>query len=151
MPIHRQDIEGEIGEFKDSTIEVVQWLKELAKKDGVKRETYLGTHFSRFVKFAKGAKESKGPPPSGRHYGHYKVLAQEEDLLEVLYKIMECAVQTGEVLAMWKEVLQVLLLKDHPSSKVHCFRNITLIEADLMFQMKEVWANTLGGKIYETP
>ena len=43
----------------------------------------------------------------------------------------------------------MLLLKDPPRSKVHRFRNITLIEGDLMFIMKEVWAKQLSRKIYK--
>ena len=43
---------------------------------------------------------------------------------------------------------QTLLLKDPPRSKVHRFRNITLVEADLMFVMKDVWARRLGGRIH---
>ena len=61
-------------------IEVVQWLQELAKKDGVRRELDAGKEFKSFEKFAKRVQESKGSYQCRRHYVHYKVLAQEEDL-----------------------------------------------------------------------
>ena len=46
-------------------------------------------------------------------------------------------------------VHQQLIKKDKGSSKVHWFRNISLIEIDLMFVMKVVWAKELGRKMHE--
>ena len=41
----------------------------------------------------------------------------------------------------------MLLLKDPPGSKIHRFRNITIVEGDLMFVMKDLWAKSLGRKV----
>ena len=43
-----------------------------------------------------------------------------------------------------------MLLKDAPEAKIDRFRNITLIEADLMFVMKFVWAKTLSTNIHNS-
>ena len=47
------------------------------------------------------------------------------------------------VLNRWKVVHQLFLEKDMNSPKIHRFRNIHLIEADLNFVMKIIWAKKL--------
>ena len=85
-------------------------------------------------------KEKKTSFLSNRHYGHYKVLALDRELLRIVYYVIALALESGVVLKRWREVHQILLLKDPQISKVHRFRNITLVEIDLMFVMKVVWA-----------
>ena len=76
------------------------------------------------------------------------MLAEEESLLRVLYKIVDMALKSGIVLRRWRQVHQMLLLKDPPGCRIHRFRNITLVEGDLMFVMKKIWANDLGTQIH---
>ena len=59
-------------------------------------------------------------------------------MLRIVYDVMDLAIKRGIVLERWREVHQMLLLKDHPSSKVHRFINIIIVEADLMFVMKSL-------------
>ena len=67
-----------------------------------------------FRKFIKETKESKMSSPSGRHYGHYKAWAEDEELSVLAFDIIECALRNGIVLERWKTVHQLLLLKDDP-------------------------------------
>ena len=129
-------------------MECAQLLEELEMKAGVNGRVDLWTSFETFKDFTVKVQENKTSSPSGRHYGHYKVLAMEEDLLTVVYDVMALDLERGIVLERWWEVHQVLLLKDPPRSKVHIFRNIMLVEGDLMFIMKDVWAKKFRGKIY---
>ena len=94
-------------------------------------------------------KEKKISFSSNRHYGHYKVLALDRELLRIVYYVIALALESGVVLKRWREVHQILLLKDPPRCKVHRFQNITLVEGDLMFVMKKFWAKKLGGNIYK--
>ena len=67
--------------------------------------------------------------------------------MKLMYRVMKLALKYGIVLDRWKEVHQLLFKKDAKGSRIHRFRNITLVEIDLIFIMKKVWARDLGGKI----
>ena len=152
----RLDLLGDCGVIKDimdgeylttneERVECCQFVEELQVKKGVRGKVELRTTFKTFQALVKKVKENKTSSPSKRHYGHYKVLAMEEELLRVVYDVIDLALERGIVLKRWREVHQMLLLKDPPRSKVHRFWNITIVEADLMFVMKDVWARQLGG------
>lgn len=143
----RKILDGNYNEANNEPKWMKQWIMEMKRKQGVTGQVELRTTFGEFEKFVNGVVESKSSSPSGRHYGHYKVAATNERFLRVLYKVMEIAMRRGVVLRRWEKVLQVLLLKDPPDVKIHRFRNITLVEADLMFIMKIVWAKGLGDRI----
>ena len=67
------------------------------EKEGVK-ETEFKVTYDGFKKFIKGTKESKSSLPSGRHYGHYKALRDEEELCKLMFEIVQVAVENGIVL-----------------------------------------------------
>ena len=142
-------LEGKYEGIEDEEGEVKQWLEEMKRKKGVESTVPLRTDFSAFQGFIRKVPECKTSSPSGRHYGHYKALAENEKLLRAVYVVLEIAIRRGIVLRRWKEVRQVLLLKDPPEVKINRFRNVTIVEADLMFIMKHVWAKGLGDKITE--
>ena len=75
------------------------------------------------------------------------MLGEDETLFQLVFDVMRVALDTGVVLKRWEKVHQILLLKDVPESKIHRFRNITLVEADLMFVMRIVWAKDMATKI----
>ena len=103
------------------------------------RETDLEVNIEEFRKFIMQVKESKSSSPSGRRYGHYKVLSQCDKLIQLVFDVMGLALKAGVVLERWEKVIQILLLKDSPEVKIHRFWNITLVEADLMSVMRFVW------------
>ena len=127
--------------------ECVEWVSELKRKTAT--ETKLEVTEEAFKRFIQEVKESKSSSPSGRHYGHYKVMLEEEELFKIAFKIVETALEAGVVLERWECVHQIQILKDAPQTRVHRFRNITLVEADLMFVMKYVWAKELARNIQE--
>ena len=130
---------GDLCETNEERVEIKQWIEELRVKEGVQGEVKLETTFEDFRKFARRAVESKASSPSRRHYGHYKVLEKREKLLWLVYDVLAIALEYGIVLERWRVLYQVLLQKDPPGKKVHRFRNIIVIEADLMFLMKDIW------------
>lgn len=57
-------------------------------------------------------------------------------MFKLAFEIIQSALETGVVLKRWETVHQILLLKDEPRKKIPIFRNITLVEVDLMFGMR---------------
>ena len=142
-------LDGKYDGIENEPEEVRQWLEGMKRKEGVEGQVPLRSTFAAFQEFVKGAIEAKSSSPSGHHYGHYKALATEEKLLRTVYSVIEIALKRGIVLRRWKAVHQILLLKSPPGVKIHRFWNITIIEADLMFVMKHIWARGLGDRITE--
>ena len=137
------------GEYEGPGMDVMEcteWIKGMARVEGMP-ETELEVTYERFAAFIKSVKESKSSLPSGRHYGHYKTLQEEEELLRLVFKVVQIALQNRIVLERWKHVHQILFLKDPPAVRIDKFRNIMLIEADLMLIMKEIWASKLAGRV----
>ena len=70
------------GDYEGPDMDVSEcagWLEGMQKKEGVKRKEFAVT-YEGFEEFIKEAKESKSLSPSGRNYGHYKALREEEEL-----------------------------------------------------------------------
>ena len=67
--------------------------------------------------------------------------------MRLMFDILHVAINNWIVSKRWWGVLQSFLLKDPPGSKVHRFRNITIVEADLTFIMKNVWTKKLGNRL----
>ena len=72
---------------------------------------------------------------------------QDPLLFGIIFKVIQLAMKHGIVLKRWRKVHQMLLLKDPPRTKIHRFRNITLVEADLIFIMKIVWGKHLARNV----
>ena len=60
----------------------------------------LEAAYEDFRHFARRVKEHKGGGPSGRHYGHYLVLSQDDEILSLNFRIMQLALKHGIVLEM---------------------------------------------------
>ena len=56
---------------------------------------------------------------------------------------MDMAFRNGVLLDRWMVAHDLLLRKDSDKSRIHRWRNITLVEGDLQYLMKEVWARRL--------
>ena len=51
--------------------------------------------------------------------------------------MIDLALKNSIVLERWERVHKLLLKKDEDGAKIHRFRNIKLVEIDLMFIMKK--------------
>ena len=141
----REILEGGNSALNIDVRECVEWVDGLRSKNI--ETTELQVEENDFRRFIQKVRESKSSSPSGRHYGHYKVLDRDPELRTIAFRIMELALRRGVVLQRWKIVHQILLPKDTDGSKIHRFRNITLVEADLMFVMRKVWARDLANRV----
>lgn len=68
-------------------------IKELRRKQEVIGEVELAASFEEFQKFTIKVNENKEGGPIGRHYGHYLVLSQEEEVLRVIYRVIDLALK----------------------------------------------------------
>ena len=86
-------MKGEYSTTNEERVECSQWIEGLRVKKGVGEELSLDTTFEDFKGYVKKVQENKKSSPSGRHYGHYKVLALEEDLLKVVFGVLYLALK----------------------------------------------------------
>ena len=117
----KEILEGTFNPPNLEQAEFTNWFKSLKRKREAVTTTNLHMTFEEFKSFIKKVPESKSSSPSGRHYGHYKVLARDEELLEIIFDLMSLALKHGIILRRWKTVHQLLLLKDSPEKKIHRF------------------------------
>ena len=99
--------------------------------------------FQDFRKFFEKQDEKKSSSPSRLHYGHIKTLTYDEELLQLRFDTMNLAFRHNIILERWLNVWETLLAKESPRQFIHRFRNITIIEWDLQYLMKVVWAKNL--------
>ena len=93
----------------------MEWIEGLKKKDVEKTE--LEVDLESFRKFIKKAKESQRASPSGRHYGHYKVLEQDDELVKLVFEVIQVVLETGVVLKTVGESTSDTSLKRLTKSK----------------------------------
>ena len=131
------------GDFQpnDMVHKILQFLQACKRK--TEDEVDIRISFSHFRDFFRKQDEIKLSSPSGLHYGHAKTLAHDEDLLGLRFDILNLAFTHNIILRRWTKVWETLLAKESSHQFVHQFRNITMIEWDLQFLMKTIWAKRL--------
>ena len=92
------------------------------------------TTLDEFKYYMKNIKERTSSSPSGRHYGHYKILeAIKSTYLQVIYGILQLALETSTILDRWKKTVTTLLEKKEGRPYIHKLRAIHIVEGDLQF------------------
>ena len=91
--------------------EVKQWVNNLQQKR--LDEIQLSVSSADFVQYFSRRKESTQSSPSGRHYGHMKVIALMEQgvIRDTIVRIAATAVITKQPLDRWLRCTQVMLDK----------------------------------------
>ena len=70
------------------------------------------TTFEDFKEYIRTVDEKRSSSPSGRHYGHYKTLLDnDERYLQIIHGILELALTHGIVLDRWKNTVTALIEK----------------------------------------
>ena len=121
----------------------IRELIEAMKKPEGWRASKASLEYEHFREFCQKQEERKTSSPSGRHYGHVKSCLEDEEILRVLFDILNLSYTNNKPLNRWKEANDILLRKDSSKDRIHRFRNITIIEGDLQYIMKTVWGKNL--------
>jgi hypothetical protein len=121
------------------------WVTELERRLDIEISTTI--HVSDFISFFKKRKERTASSPSGRHMGHYKVIAAMASsgntlIAEILVMIINIAIITSRPLRRWKRSAQVMIEKGKGKYIEH-LRIIQLCEADLNFMLNIIWGHRL--------
>ena len=104
-------------------------------------------NFSHFKSFALNQKENNTSSLSRLHYGHMRTLVQDDELLRLRFDILSLALRHNVVLDRWRKIWEMLLPKEAPRNFIHRFRNISIIEWDVQYLMKTIWAKRLMSRL----
>jgi hypothetical protein len=122
-----------------------QWIQHLQRRINTEIDSHITTQ--EFINFFNHRKEKTSSSPSGRHYGHYKIIAQlaEEgntEIVETLLFIINISVATSSPLERWKQSSQIMIEKGKGNYIEH-LRIIQLCEADLNFILNILWGHRM--------
>ena len=107
--------------------------------------------YEAFVKFIQSSKEKTATSPSSRHYGHYKALLDgAPEVLHDIFTLMQLSVDKGIFLDRYKRTLTTLICKESGTPYLHRFRPIHIIEAELQFISKSIWAKKMINQAEKT-
>jgi hypothetical protein len=96
-----------------------------------------------FSDAVKHTRERTSSSPSGRHYGHYRTLLHDEELIGAIASIANYCFQWGRTLPRWEKVTQPMIPKDPGTPRITRIRRITLVEADLNVCLSEIFGRRL--------
>jgi hypothetical protein len=96
-----------------------------------------------FSAAVKHTRERTSSSPSGRHYGHYRALLRDEQLIGAIANVANYCFLWGITLPRWEKVTQPMIPKDPGTPRVTRLRRITLVEADLNVCLSEIFSNRL--------
>jgi hypothetical protein len=96
-----------------------QWIQDLQRRINTEIESHITTQ--EFINFFKHRKEKTSSSPSGRHYGHYKIIAQmaEEgntEIVETLLFIINISIATSSPIERWKQSSQIMIEKERETT-----------------------------------
>jgi hypothetical protein len=84
-------------------------------------------------------RERTSSSPSGRHYGHYRALLRDQNLLGDIAALANFCFQWGVTMKRWEKVTQTLIPKEPGTPRITRMRRITLVEADLNVCLSEIF------------
>ena len=132
-------------DWGDDVPDEFQDLLSTFKSNGSKPKSIpFQLKYESFVKFIQYSKEKTSTSPSSRHYGHYKALLdQAPDALHDIFRLMKLSVDNGIFLKRYEKTLTTLICKEVGTPYLHRFRPIHIIEAELQFISKSIWAKKM--------
>ena len=123
--------------------EAKEILKNMKRPDNIENNLSEAS-YTDFFDFIKKIKEKRSSSPSGRHYGHYKVImVSAPQYLQILHGILDLAVRHCIVLKRWQTTVTSLIEKKQGTPFIHKFRAIHIIEGDLQFVARFYYAKQM--------
>ena len=84
-----------------------EWLSALKRSDNISQDAVTFDYpFENFVRACETCQESKSSSPSLHHYGHYRALSQEPELLEPIHKLIHLNMKNKTYPSRWVTVHQ---------------------------------------------
>eukprot|EP00957_Ditylum_brightwellii_P112530 8578495-Ditylum_brightwellii.AAC.1 len=77
--------------------------------------------------------------PSGWHYGHYKVILNDDSICLVHATMMSLPFRFGFAPLRWQKAIDVMLEKDIGDPKINRLHIIVIVEGDMNLIMKVIW------------
>ena len=140
--IQKQILEGSFEGDTDLPYETVLFLNYMIRS--VPEEINHKSTFEEFTQYMRKARESTACSPSGRHYGHYKsLLSGNIHILYTLFDIFSTALDAGIILDRWSKTVTTLIEKKEGTPYIHKFRTIHIVEAELQFFTKVIFARRM--------
>lgn len=96
-----------------------------------------------YISFWSTAKENVSSSKSGRHFGHYKAISSDPDLVELHLTSINHAATRGSPLLRWSNGVTVLLEKVAGTKSIEKLRAICLLEADFNWWLKVIFARRM--------
>ena len=97
--IHQMILDGDYKIPEDLPEEAQYLLRELRRPIDSVDDIKPYTSFDDFKEYVSNIEEKRSSSPSGRHYGHYKTLLDDnESYLRIIHGILELALRNGVVL-----------------------------------------------------
>lgn len=119
---------------------IQMYLRALERPKTVKADLPFKYTFREFCTFIENSTESTSASPSGRHYGHYKVLCKHlPDILRDIYRIMNFSITYGIILDRYTNTVTTLIQKEE-LPYIYRLRPLHLIEVELQAITKSQWA-----------
>jgi hypothetical protein len=122
-----------------------EWIKQLKKQ--VDSTINIQIDLQDFIRFFKSRKERTASSASGRHMGHYKVIAELAAQgittpAEIIVALINISIYTSRPLKRWKRSSQIMIEKGK-GRHIENLRIIQLCEADLNFALNMIWGYRL--------
>ena len=103
---------------------MIRELIEASKRQEGCKTSKADLEYEHFREFCRKQDEKKISSPLGRHYEHVKACAEDEEILRVVFDILNIAYSNNKPLNRRKEANDVLLRKDETNDRMHRFSNI---------------------------
>ena len=147
--LQQEEVQNEIlnGTYEppvELPLEAKEILQEMKRPSEVKGESVPEATLNDFKIYKKKIHEKRSSSPSGRHYGHYKVLMTSDSrYLQVIHGILALSLKNCIVLKRWKRTVTSLIEKKQGTPFIHKFRVIHIIEGDLQFLARFYYARQM--------
>ena len=103
-----------------------------------------------FSSFWKTCKEATSSSKSGRHFGHYRTISDNNDLSLLQVWSINLAAHRGTPVDRWRQGVTVLLEKVAGNIRIDKLRAICLLEADFNWWLKVVFAKRMTHRMKKT-
>ena len=129
----------------DPLPEIQYFLQAMAKPSALHSSSLVDTIITTqdFQQGFKKLSNRTSLSPSGHYITHYKILATDPELSQILARAITMPLTYGFSLARWRIAVQFMLEKEEGNPIIIKLRVIQLLEADMNFAFRLIWGKRL--------